>query len=199
MRRWFLKSNFSAWETAEAKLEDLSNFWRKCSSCKKPIGFRTKYWVCNVSTCNRKRTGLVFCSVSCWDAHVPMMNHRDSWAEERISPSAVEWTREQESENTSASSVQYERPARQPSPTSKTSTTHTEGEMENETAQPDSEGREVLVVASKLKNYIRTKSGMNTSASVMDALSERIRHLCDQAIDHARQDGRKTVMDRDFV
>jgi len=64
--------------------------WRRCSSCKKAIGFGIKYWVCNVSTCNRKRTGLIFCNVSCWDAHVPMMNHRESWAEERKAPSKDE-------------------------------------------------------------------------------------------------------------
>ena len=65
--------------------------WKKCSSCKKPIAYRALYWVCNVSTCNRKRTGLAFCSVSCWDAHAPMMNHRESWAEERKAPSKEEW------------------------------------------------------------------------------------------------------------
>jgi histone H3/H4 len=57
---------------------------------------------------------------------------------------------------------------------------------------------ETLVVASKLKNYIREKSGMNTSAAVIDVLSNKLRQLCDQAIDRAKQDGRKTVMDRDF-
>ena len=30
-----------------------------------------------------------------WDAHVPMLRHRDAWAEERRSPSAAEWGREQ--------------------------------------------------------------------------------------------------------
>jgi hypothetical protein len=65
--------------------------WRKCSSCKKPVFYGAKYWVCNVSTCNRKRTGLIFCNVSCWDAHIPMMNHRESWAEERKAPSLDEW------------------------------------------------------------------------------------------------------------
>ena len=60
------------------------------------------------------------------------------------------------------------------------------------------EKTEVLVVASKLKNYIRASSGMNTSGNVMPALSERIRVLCDQAIENAKSDGRKTVMDRDF-
>ena len=72
---------------------DSPDLWRRCSSCKKPILFRAKYWVCNVSTCNRKRTGLAFCDVSCWDAHVPMMNHRDSWAEERKAPSREEWAK----------------------------------------------------------------------------------------------------------
>jgi histone H3/H4 len=57
---------------------------------------------------------------------------------------------------------------------------------------------ETLVVASKLKKYIKDKSGMNTSASVLDVLSDRIRAMCDQAIEHARSDGRKTVKDRDF-
>jgi histone H3/H4 len=58
--------------------------------------------------------------------------------------------------------------------------------------------KEVLVVASKLKNYIRTKSGMNTSAAVIDVLSDKVRELCDQAVESAKRDGRKTVMDRDF-
>ena len=54
------------------------------------------------------------------------------------------------------------------------------------------------MVASKLKSYIRDKSGMNTSASVLTALSDRSRGLCDEAIENARSDGRKTVKDRDF-
>jgi histone H3/H4 len=72
-------------------------------------------------------------------------------------------------------------------------------ENENEGAESGGEGGgEVLVVASKLKSYIRGKSGMNTSAAVMGALSNRIRQLCDQAIENAKREGRKTVMDRDF-
>lgn len=57
---------------------------------------------------------------------------------------------------------------------------------------------EILVVASKLKNYIREKSGMNTSAAVIDVLSDKIRRMCDEAVERAKSDGRKTVMDRDF-
>ena len=61
------------------------------------------------------------------------------------------------------------------------------------------DGKETLVVASKTKDYIRKASGgMNTSASVMAILSEKVRQLCDQAIERAKQDRRKTVMDRDF-
>jgi len=56
-----------------------------------------------------------------------------------------------------------------------------------------------LVVASKLKAYIKQKSEMNTSASVFPILSEKLRALCDQAIEHAKSEKRKTVMDRDFV
>ena len=57
---------------------------------------------------------------------------------------------------------------------------------------------EVLVVVSKLKGYIRSKAGMSTAGSVAARLSVEIRRLCDQAIAHAQEDGRKTVMDRDF-
>lgn len=58
---------------------------------------------------------------------------------------------------------------------------------------------DVLVVVSKLKNYIRTASGMNTAGNVAPALSNIIRRLCDDAIENAKADGRKTVMDRDFT
>jgi hypothetical protein len=57
---------------------------------------------------------------------------------------------------------------------------------------------DVLVVASKLKSYVRAASGMNTSDRVMEVLSERVRRLCDRAIRNAERAGRKTVLDRDF-
>jgi hypothetical protein len=71
------------------------SFWKRCSTCKKEIAFVATYWVCNVSTCNRSRTALAFCSVPCWDAHVPMLRHRESWAEERHAPARAAWEREQ--------------------------------------------------------------------------------------------------------
>lgn len=59
--------------------------------------------------------------------------------------------------------------------------------------------QEVLVVVSKVKNYIRDQSEMNTAGSVAPKISDIIRKLCDEAIASARKDGRKTVMEKDFV
>ncbi|MCE9624649.1 MAG: hypothetical protein K8R69_04210 [Deltaproteobacteria bacterium] len=56
---------------------------------------------------------------------------------------------------------------------------------------------DVLVVASKIKKYIKEKADMNTSASTMDALTAVLTRAIDQAIESAKSDGRKTVMDRD--
>lgn len=56
---------------------------------------------------------------------------------------------------------------------------------------------EVLVVASKVKAYMK-KSGMNTSSNVLQALTEIVMRECDNAIEKAKSDRRKTVMDRDF-
>lgn len=57
---------------------------------------------------------------------------------------------------------------------------------------------DILVVQSKLKTYIKEKSGMSTSGAVAGKLSEMIRQMCDQAIANAEAAKRKTVMDRDF-
>ena len=58
--------------------------------------------------------------------------------------------------------------------------------------------KEILVFTSKLKKYVRSSAGMSTSANVAPALSDTIRNLVDQAVETAKADGRKTVMDRDF-
>ena len=65
-----------------------SDTWKQCSSCRKPIGFDRIYYLCSVSTCNRKRMPLFFCSVECWDAHDAGARHRNSWAEEKRSPAS---------------------------------------------------------------------------------------------------------------
>jgi len=56
---------------------------------------------------------------------------------------------------------------------------------------------DVMVVVSRMKKYIRDRSGMNTSDAVAVALSEHVRAVCDEAIRNAGADGRKTVLDRD--
>lgn len=61
-----------------------------------------------------------------------------------------------------------------------------------------SETEDVLVVVSKVKKYIKEKADLSTSASAVEELSKIIKRECDKAIERARQDHRKTVMDRDF-
>ncbi len=58
---------------------------------------------------------------------------------------------------------------------------------------------DVLVVVSKLKKYIKARAELNTSGDVAETLSGIVRGLCDKAIENAKNDGRKTVMDRDFA
>ena len=60
--------------------------WKVCSNCRKPIAAGQIYYVCSVSTCNRPRTALFFCSPGCWEGHLPTARHRDAWAEERRAP-----------------------------------------------------------------------------------------------------------------
>ena len=62
--------------------------WQKCSVCKKPIQYGAPYLKCAVSTCNRKRFQLYFCSDSCWDAHNPDQNHRNPAYTEHVAPKA---------------------------------------------------------------------------------------------------------------
>ncbi len=163
--------------------------YRHCSICRKPIPYQSVYWACSVSTCNRKRTGLYFCSVACWDAHLPEARHREAWAEERRAPTREEAAREDAAEETVASS-----PA---SPTRRVVVASPAAEPASAERAADVP-RDVLVVVSKLKAYVRAASGMNTSDGVIDVLSEHLRRLCDAAARVAARDGRKTVMDRDF-
>ena len=160
-------------------------FFRVCSTCRKPIGFSVRYYQCSVSTCNRPRTALYFCSVPCWDAHVPEARHRDAWAEDVRSPTRDAWLEQQRaaaeesSEATMSDSPKPERRVVAPK-------------------ADDDVPREVLIVVSKLKAYIRARSGFNTSDGVVEVLSDHLRRICDLAIDNASVESRKTVLDRDF-
>ena len=55
-----------------------------------------------------------------------------------------------------------------------------------------------LVVVSKVKNHIKDKSGMNTSATAIVAFTKKVQDHCDKAIEKAKEAGRKTALDRDF-
>jgi hypothetical protein len=155
--------------------------WRRCSACKDPIALGAIHYVCSVSTCNQKRTGLAFCSVSCWEVHLPEARHREAWALEKTAPS----TREAET-----ATPPRERPRRRIVPSAPAPAREARAE-----AEPP---REVLIVASRLKEYIRASSGMKTSDRVLEPLSEIIREVCEQAIRNARRDERQTVLDRDI-
>jgi histone H3/H4 len=60
------------------------------------------------------------------------------------------------------------------------------------------EKKEILVVSSKVKAYIKSKVDFNTSATAIEALSDKVREICDRAIENAQNDKRKTIKDRDI-
>jgi len=147
---------------------DMAERWRRCSACKKDIELGAIYWVCSVSTCNRVRTALAFCSVDCWEVHLPTERHREAWAIEERAPL-------------------------QPDPP--------EGAPRRRKTRKSSgaagDDAEILVVASRLKAYVRGVSGYNTSEGVLPVLSAALRKICDESIQNARRAERLTVMDRD--
>ena len=166
--------------------------WKKCSGCKDPIPFSSVYFVCNVSTCNRKRTALQFCSVSCWEVHLPVARHREAWAEERVAPTEAEAARVEAAE-AGASKAGKETAARKPRRIIPTTPRSPGGGSSSAGEGP----KEVLIVASRLKDYVRAVSGYNTSDGVLGPLSEIVRAEVAKAIEKARADGRKTVLERD--
>ncbi|MDQ3368182.1 MAG: hypothetical protein M3680_22385, partial [Myxococcota bacterium] len=73
----------------------MAEAWKKCTECKTEIAFGATYQQCSVSTCNRSRFPLVFCSITCWDSHLSTVRHRDAGAIEVRAPSKEAWQREQ--------------------------------------------------------------------------------------------------------
>jgi hypothetical protein len=171
-----------------------SGTWRPCNVCKKPISFGATFWVCSVSTCNRKRTRLHFCSVECWDAHLPGARHREAWAEEEKAPSTG-----RSSGQTNASPSGAGTTAKNSTQATATDASATDANANGPRASGPgaAPADEVLIVASRLKQYIRAESGMSTSDRVLGPLSDVVRQLCDLAIESARRAERGTVLDRD--
>ena len=56
--------------------------------------------------------------------------------------------------------------------------------------------KEMLIVGTKVKNYIKSKDVMSSS-DVLDALNLAVYKLLDKAVERAKANGRKTVQGRD--
>ncbi len=121
-----------------------------------------------MSTCNRARTALAFCSVDCWEVHLPTERHREAWAIEERAP------------------LEPDPPQGAP-----------RKRKTRKVSSPVGDVEEILVVASRLKAYIRSVSGYNTSEGVLSVLSAALRKICDESVANARRAERQTVMDRD--
>jgi hypothetical protein len=202
----------------------MAETWLKCTACRTDIAFSSKYFQCSVSTCNRARMRLVFCSVPCWDSHVATLRHRDAWAEDKIAPSKAAWERELASEPEPARPQPQPAPGPGPrpaavqvrpaagAPVAASTPVASAVPRAAEPARPVATSapgpaspvqlsnvvdRDILIVISKLKKYIKDRSGMNCSDAVAEVLSDHVRALCDESIRAAGRDERKTVLDRD--
>ena len=117
-----------------------------------------------------------------------MMRHRDPWAVDARAPSREEWLRAQ------AEEAEAQERARTPSaPAAAAASAAPTGPLALSEDVPD----EILVIASRLKEYVRARSGMNTSDNVLEPLSSVLRSFCDEAIRRAYAEGRKTILERD--
>lgn len=202
----------------------MAETWKKCTECRTDIAFGATYYQCSVSTCNRARMPLVFCSVVCWDSHLSSVRHRDAGAIEAKAPSKAQWERElAEAPAAPPAPAQPARP--QPPATGVVQATSSPRADETRPSAvppmpateaprrviatpapaPASDGpalaevvdKDVLIVVSKLKKYIKDRSGFNTSDQIIDVLSDHVRAICDEAIRAAARDDRKTVLERD--
>src|ERR1700733_6957043 len=126
--------------------------------------------------------GYVFCTVSCWDSHVADARHRDAWAVEARAPSKDAWQRE-----LAASPPE---PAPAPNPAAPAPVVRrviadapsAPVVAPSNVALNDIVDRDILIVVSKLKKYIKDRSGMNCSDAVAEVLSDHVRALADESI-----------------
>lgn len=168
-------------------MQDSDTLWKPCSSCKKPINFSAEYYKCSVSTCRRNRTELVFCSVACWDAHLPFARHRDAWAVDATAPSKSDWSTAQDQDNAASAPRTPQR--RIVGRASAAPTAQASGRISSD---------ETLVVVSRVKKAIAEGCGMNTSQCAIDALTRIVLREVNHALSKAQEAERKTIMGRDF-
>jgi len=130
-----------------------------------------------------------------------MMRHREAWAVEKRAPSKEKWESMQQEESTA-------------SPTKNTSTATGNIRRRKVAATPQSPStnngstsvplieeqlpKDILIVVSKLKKYVKARSGFKTSDGIMEALSDHVRKICDEAIRNAGRAERKTILERDI-
>lgn len=194
--------------------------FKVCSICRKPIAYGATYYLCSVSTCRTLRTGLFFCSLPCFEAHVPELRHRDAWAEEEQAPTREQAAKAARDEARAPAQAPVQRTNPQPAPRPPAPAApvvaanrvddgarrRIVGQAESAPSQSvggsqgvdQDDDKEILVVVSKLKKFIRDRSGMNTSDTAVPVLSDHLRWLSVEALRKAAEDGRKTVMDRDY-
>jgi hypothetical protein len=236
----------------------MAEAWKKCTECRTDIAFGATYYQCSVSTCNRARMPLVFCSVVCWDSHLSSVRHRDAGAIEAKAPSKAQWEREMSAQDdhekpTVPARTASPPPAPPPRPGTAPGVVSQPGApvasrpppATSDSVQPvrarsdetrpnlippmppssepqrrvvvgaptptpapapatdslqlsDAVDKDVLIVVSKLKKYIKDRSGFNTSDQIVDLLSDHVRAICDEAIRAAARNDRKTVLERDI-
>jgi len=147
----------------------MDSLWRNCGVCKNQIKHGSIIQKCSISSCRKH----VFCSVDCWSVHDSVMGHKNAFAEEDRAPS--------ESNNI-------------PQKRKKILISSKKSSDSKESDLP----LDILIVISKLKSYVKAKSGMNTSGDVGEELSKFVRVIVNEGINTARSEGRKTLMARDF-
>jgi hypothetical protein len=192
----------------------MAETWLKCTECKTDIPYGGRHYLCSVSTCKRSKMRLVFCSVVCWDSHLSTVRHREAWAEDAVAPTKEAWQRElaeQDTEprrDTPPQGVGSPAPApvvRSASPAPAPAVRRVVGDaspavaaqLEGNVKLSDVTDKDILIVVSKMKKYIKDRSGFNCSDAVAEYLSDHVRAVCDDAIRNAARDERKTVLDRD--
>ncbi len=153
-----------------------AGMWRRCSNCKGEIALGARYWICSVTTCQRVRAPIQFCKPDCWAVHNEIENHRDGWAVEKQAPATAE-------------PAPATAPARASSPPAPRAS--------SPRAAPAPDGAEILVVASRFKEFLAETHAMRCSDDVFATLSEHLRRLAREGAEAARRAGRKTMLDRD--
>ena len=157
-------------------------FWRRCSNCKSEIALGARYWICSVTTCQRVRAPIQFCKPDCWAVHNEIENHRDGWAVEKTAPADADVPAA---------------PAAAPAPRAVASSPPRATRQAVAAPAASADGTDVLVVASRFKEFLAEVHGVRCSDDVFLTLSEHLRRLARESIEAARRAGRKTLLDRD--